>query len=434
MNSSLAKNPADELSHASSAWETQNLIANEQIRGLRIRILLAEHDNSTLRSHIEGANVHLDQLERLVLATESQLLQSQNDSSITGIELRSATRELHDLQSRVTSFQLASADSNKLLAEKLQLTREISTLKAEMKQLASREPSYQSIISEKLGLERQLSSLEVELQSEKRASERARLKSTQQSEETATFSVQLDKMKKELSKERKERETAEEKAKTEAKEWERLRNDLEQQLRTIGTHPQTMVSSVEKPTRRSDRQGTGPQGLARGEKEPHESRKRDISAFKSDMIIATPGAINLAKSKKLSTVPGIKSNFSTTPFLNRNSAAALTSDDTSSAGEEECLPPARGRVNPTLSGASPYHDRRALTRRSYDNPPEPADVSPTWKPTPQFDSRDGDTRKDQPTMRPNLNIEPERGPTQRRAKRRQILLGRQPERSLFKNG
>lgn len=79
------------------------------------------------------------------------------------------------------SLENTSADSAKLLTEKLALAREVATLKPELEHLRSQLSSNQNILAEKLALQRQLSAVEVELDNEKRAKQRLQEKSSKKS-------------------------------------------------------------------------------------------------------------------------------------------------------------------------------------------------------------------------------------------------------------
>ena len=66
-----------------------------------------------------------------------------------------------------------SKDSNKLLAEKLELSRVLASIKPELDHLRSQAAFQQKILSEKLSLQRQLSTVELELEAAKREIGRA---------------------------------------------------------------------------------------------------------------------------------------------------------------------------------------------------------------------------------------------------------------------
>lgn len=224
-------------------------------------------------------------------------------------------------QSEIASLNNNSLDSNKLLTEKLGLTRELSTAKVELEHLRSQSESYQTLLTAKLSLDRQLSSLEVELDTAKRALERARAKDVSRKEEDSSAKAQLEELDKELARERKEREQVEEESRNQAAEWDIVRTGLESkldafrnELREARNQSGGMLGGIQE-------QRSKPQSRMSEESGAHwrQSRKRSIPQFDPDMTIGTPGDVTSMRAKPASALPGDKSMFSITPFLNRTS-------------------------------------------------------------------------------------------------------------------
>lgn len=223
--------------------------------------------------------------------------------------------------------------------EKLALTREVSNLKPEIEHLRSQATSHQSVLSEKLALQRQLSSVQVELETERRALQRTQAKESKQSEEDAKLEAQLDDLRKELSKEKRENQRREKEAKKEATEWAGQKSIFESKLDAFrGKLRTTKEQLKEAQTELQDAQASaqisrqgGPEGNA-SEANDKKPRKRTIARFDPDATIGTPGAIPAAKrNKRSSTLPGDKSTFSITPFLNRTTSVAPESPKNTNA-------------------------------------------------------------------------------------------------------
>jgi myosin heavy subunit len=98
-----------------------------------------------------------------------------------------------------------TADSDKILSDKLALTREMSSLRPEVEHLRAQVESNQGLLAEKLSLQRELSSLQVELENEKRATARAIAKQGKKAEQDEELRAEIEEVRKELAKEKKDR-------------------------------------------------------------------------------------------------------------------------------------------------------------------------------------------------------------------------------------
>ncbi|PGH30504.1 hypothetical protein GX50_06725 [[Emmonsia] crescens] len=340
-----------ETEYEKALCQTRLIVADENNRILRVHILLAGHDNDDLCSEVEDTKTHLERAEKIGWEAQEQLKQAQNDVDYLRNSLRVQLQE-----SNINELQVTAADSSKLLAEKRAITREISNLKHEIEHLKSQNLSHQALMSEKLSLERQLRSLEVELQNEKNALEKARLKGLEQSEVDSKISSELAELNKELARERREREKIENDMKTEALEWTRHRAVLENKLTTLRNKLRQSKdnSDLDHPTILDDVGST---------QQEDQRRKRSASRFESDITIATPGvAAAPRKISRVPTVPGEKSTFSTTPFLNRTSTTAESSDASESDSDVE-----RARRPAKRTKVDVEHDRPKSRKPSNSN-------------------------------------------------------------------
>lgn len=223
-------------------------------------------------------------------------------------------------------------DSTKLLTEKLALARELSALKPEIDHLRSQATSHQTVYSEKLLLQRQSSTLQEELDVEKRATERVMAKQRKWQAEEAGVIRQLETLQAEIVKERKERQRLEKESQKISTDWETEITTLESRLdvsrtKLKTTRDQLKASQAELHFARSANQS----GIQAEPSRPFSrdpiinagrgARKRTVSLMEDDTVIGTPGDLQMAKkSKRASALPGDKSTFSITPFLNRTAS------------------------------------------------------------------------------------------------------------------
>ena len=221
-------------------------------------------------------------------------------------------------------------DSTKLLTEKLTLARELSSLKPEIDHLRAQAASHQTLLSEKLSLQRQLSALQVELEMEKRTTQRAMAKEGKFQAEEAKAATQLESLQAEVAKERRERQRVEREFQKSSSDWETNKTTLESRLDAF----RTKLKSTKDQLKETQAELKAAQSAAHAEaarstsntlakNAGREGRKRIASRMDDDTIIGTPGDSRPAKkTKRGSALPGDKSTFSITPFLNRTASVA----------------------------------------------------------------------------------------------------------------
>ncbi|EEH05972.1 conserved hypothetical protein [Histoplasma capsulatum G186AR] len=407
-----------ETEYEKALCHTKLIIGDEKNRIMRVQALLASHDKDDLCSEVEDVKTHLARAEKIGSEAQEQLKQARNEIDSLRNSLRVQLREIEHLKSNINELQVTAADSSKLLAEKRAMTREISNLKHEIEQLKSQALSHQALMSEKLSLERQLRSLEVELQSEKNALEKARLKDVEQNEVDSKILTELGELNKELTRERREREKIQNDMKTEALEWARHRLVLENKLTTLRNKLRQSKddSTLDQPTILDDA----------GSPQEDQRRKRSTSRFESDVAITTPGAaVAHQRMSRMPAVPGEKSTFSTTPFLNRTSTTAESSGMSASDSDLEHVRKPVKRMKEDVEdnrskSSKPSHPKatKATKRRP---PPKSQNVS-------VMVNSDDDHENTQPTKRQN---EPSTSTTNKNAGTKRRFLPRKPEGTLF---
>jgi hypothetical protein len=215
-------------------------------------------------------------------------------------------------------------DSTKLLTEKLALSRELAALRPEVDHLRSQAASNQTLLAEKLALQRQLGTLQVELETEKRSTQRALSREEGKQERDAKLEAQVDELQSALAKERKERQKVERESQKVVAEFESKKNILEARLDAF-RNKLRMTKDQLKETQ-TELQGARAAARTLPSKStdgiPLNPRKRSLAQFDPDATIGTPGLFAANKRHKSSTLPGEKSTFSITPFLNRAKSIA----------------------------------------------------------------------------------------------------------------
>ena len=193
-----------------------------------------------------------------------------------------------------------------------------------MDHLRAQVSASQTLLAEKLSLQRQLSAAEVELETERRASQRALAKEDGNQAHNAKIETQLESIQSELSKERRERQKAEREAQRVSSEFEGKKTILESRLDAFRnklrmTKDQLKVTQDELQKSRASTTAikhVHDKNATNFDVNLKNPKKRSLA--QTDATIGTPGNSPAPKkSKRGSTIPGDKSLFSITPFLNR---------------------------------------------------------------------------------------------------------------------
>lgn len=256
-------------------------------------------------------------------------------------------------------MNIVSANSTKILTEKLALTHEVATLKPEIEHLRSQIVSYQTTLSEKLSLQREVATLQVELETEKRVTQRALAKQNDDAEQEAKAESVIWELRKELVKEKRDRERAEKDALKASENLEGKKAVWEGKLEATKAKLQATKEQL-KETRTELQQAktryTQLQSRAEeSQKPPKPSRKRKAVQLEEPEVARTSGEEidstenpGRKRSKRVSSMPGDKSNFSITPFLNRTMSLAPDSpqnEGPKEGAEGEAAPVADAETN-----------------------------------------------------------------------------------------
>ncbi|MCJ1285669.1 hypothetical protein MMC26_005010 [Xylographa opegraphella] len=332
----LLKTHALQIAHEKCLFQSELLYGEEKERQLRLKLLLLEDDNDELQEQLSVEDRRNGDLETSIEDVQSRLRAMENDVERLRGELRMKNRELDTLKAELNSLQEVSMDSTKLLTEKLSLSRELACLGPELEHLKSQAAAHQSILAEKLSLQRQLSTTQVELENEKRATQRALSREEGKQNLDSELEAQVDSLQAELAKERRERQKAEREAQKVTADFDGKKTILDSRLDAFRnklrmTKEQLKESQEELQAARASAKAqnvvnNGTEAIHVTARNP---RKRSLAQLDTDAAIGTPGILPAAKkSKRGSTVPGDKSTFSITPFLNRTMSIAPESPPT----------------------------------------------------------------------------------------------------------
>ncbi|OTB08963.1 hypothetical protein M426DRAFT_316255 [Hypoxylon sp. CI-4A] len=207
-----------ELKHQMNTSGTELLVKDEDVRRLRLRILMLRDENTTLRDQISQNGEINSKLTAECDGLSAQIEAKMNIIRSQEAQLRKQEREYKNLNAELQAMNNATQDSSNILAEKLSLSRELAILKPEIEHLRSQVNHQQATLAEKLSLERQVNTLEVELANEKKATKRAMQKRESNDRVEDELRKQLRETEKKLTAEKTERE--------------RLEDLLEQEKRT----------------------------------------------------------------------------------------------------------------------------------------------------------------------------------------------------------
>ena len=217
----------------------------------------------------------------------------------------------------------------------------------ELEHLRKQASDHQTTLSEKFALQRELNSVEVDLENEKRTTQRLLTKQNENEALKIELKEQTDQLRKGLAKEKREREGVEREVQASLTAEEGVRAALEerlvsnkqkmramkarlkeseiemQQLRASETA--ALKAASEAASEAASARAAAADEVARLKKKPRK-RKEPTAELET---IGTPGehavtgrGSKAKRDKRVSALPGDKSTFSITPFLNRTASLA----------------------------------------------------------------------------------------------------------------
>lgn len=326
-----------ESEYTKISGHTIRMLDAEKNRVKHMEYLLLQFENDTLQSELDQASEKLVEAIQTGSDTHFQLLETRKEvDHLRGI-IKSSSHEIESLrvcvfcrhllfkvlnseQGSFASRYGTVSDSKKLYAENANLSKELVSLRSQFEELSASRASSQDIFAQKQGLERQLTTLEVQLADEKRSRERIQARNLQQSQELESLSSQLEKLCKGAvdGSSVKEQERA---SRQQEHNWAKQRNSLEKEIESLNKKLRSTKDQL-KDTQKTQQHRPGNTAAGDANEATPQNRvnpiQRAMSQFNPDLTIATPGAIQTYKGTKQPTaLPGDKSAFSITPFLNR---------------------------------------------------------------------------------------------------------------------
>ena len=223
----------------------------------------------------------------------------------------------------------------------------------EVEHLRAQASAHQAVLAEKLSLQRELNAVQVELQTERRAAQRVAIKGNGKETREEKLAADLGRVQSELAAAKREKQTADQELQKKTTEFETKKVLFESRIETVreklrATKEELKVTQADLHASRSGSAGDGRKGLETS----RNPRKRSAAPFEQDVTLGTPGQLPAAKkAKRVSTIPGDKSTFSITPFLNRTISVAPESppkDVEPETGEEEAENVQGAPKQPTL--------------------------------------------------------------------------------------
>ncbi|EXJ76445.1 uncharacterized protein A1O5_00953 [Cladophialophora psammophila CBS 110553] len=315
-----------ELAYERTLRDADRIYEEERARGMRVQLLLLEHENDGLQEEAESGEDQQHHLRETNEELQGRLAEVEADLQQAQMDLKARLRDLEYLRTEVNALSAASSDASKLLAEKLALSRELNTLKPELEHLRSQSSSYQKLLSEKLALQRELSSLQVELETEKRAVQRLKSQEKSSNREDSELAEEIDSLRRELAKLQRDAQKNERESRKRTTEWENEKEVLEGKLDAFRNKVRSTKEQLKDAQEEIERLQAAQMAQStemtkarlNGVATTANARKRNVARFDPDMTIGTPGNGGpAAKKPRISVNVGDKSNFSITPFLNR---------------------------------------------------------------------------------------------------------------------
>ena len=305
------------------------------------------------------------------------------------------------IQKENGSLHDISVERNGMLAEKTHLLRDLSGLQADCERLKAENDVLAPYSTEKKALERELRSAKTQLENEKSARESATAEVSRQAQEIAMVSGRLENAQRRLAVE--------------------LPLRRERQQPNIEKNPERREKGEMELSRR---QKPGSHGPHKRHNNPYEQ-----AAVGSGLAIATPGAIqSREKAKKSSALPGEKSAFSITPFLNRTNSFHSSSTPSDEGFDE--------LDNTSASESGTVHNATGISR-DWDGARSPVQIPPHDRPTsnirlfkPIAAVPRNDTRRESPERA--FNNKRSLAPRPGKAKKRK--LGAQRDRAALDEG
>ncbi|KAJ5214795.1 hypothetical protein N7468_010474 [Penicillium chermesinum] len=319
--------------------DSTRLLDAERDRARRMEYLLLQFESENLRLQLDEANARLQGSAR----TEAEMLLQLDHAcqEISRLERGAAisSSEIGNLKAELSTLNESSTSHKKLMSENVRLSRDVANLTSELERLKSQSASQQAASVGRSEIERQLNALEVELENERHAHERTRAKGVQQAAGMNALMARIEELQGEIVRESRAKQQREIDERQQFTAWENKRSALESKIETLKKQLRSTKDKLQETQHDLQQRRSFARVGADEEPEPRTrmvplQRAGSSANYQEGVTIATPGAVRVQdKANRQSALPGDKSVFSITPFLNRTGAPRDSS--TSSEAEED---------------------------------------------------------------------------------------------------
>ncbi|KAJ5627595.1 hypothetical protein N7528_005022 [Penicillium herquei] len=303
--------------------DSAHLLDVEKDRVKRMENLLLQFESDNLRSQLDQANQQLRGSTHAESDTLLQLNEASREIRRLDNQLKSSSNEIQRLKDELSSTNSTSASHKSLISEKIQLTKELSNVKSELDRIKTQSSSQQASIAARQEMERQYNSLEVQLENEKQAHERTRTQLMQHSAESDKLNAQIVQLQNDLVKHTRASQQSVQEMRQQRTEFEGQRTVFETKIETLRKQLRSAKDKLQEAQhdlqqkRNTAKNNDGASIESQSRTIPLQ-RPGPSSDHHNGLTIATPGAVRVQeKIKRQSALPGDKSSFSITPFLNR---------------------------------------------------------------------------------------------------------------------
>ncbi|KAL4889735.1 hypothetical protein BDV59DRAFT_195537 [Aspergillus ambiguus] len=307
-----------EKEYEATLGHTAQILDAEKCRAKDVEQLLLQFENEALRWQLDRTDRELAKIIKTENTSRTMLDGALQELGELRNQYRISSQEMERLRNELATMNNTTAGAKELLAEINRLSKELADSRSEVERLATQTTSSSATIAEKHALERQLNTLEVQIEDEKRAHERTLAKFAKQAEERNALNSSLEEARRKLAKEIEARNHQERVARQQSSEWASQRAELEAKLEMLSkkSHSQDHTPAVQNDSHRQHENITNESGNTVRSRVT--AIEQSTSRLDPELTIATPGAVRAQNKKtKVSALPGDKSAFSITPFLNR---------------------------------------------------------------------------------------------------------------------
>ncbi|KAL3435713.1 hypothetical protein BDV09DRAFT_167139 [Aspergillus tetrazonus] len=400
---------------------TVQILDTERARVQRMEQLLLRIENENLQLQLNQAGLDLIQAKEAESGIRLELDRAIRESDLLQNVAQASSREIDNLRHELASLSAIASDTQKLQAEKVRLTKEVSSIRSEVDELRSQNTSANALLAENQAITRQLNATKIQLENEKRAHERTLAKQAQQKEDVGALTTKLEVARQEL-----------ELARRHGHHITRQKNSTPPVSGENRVADKNAVALKDRhledtPVQQQEEWGTTTTIKVPTERAAESYPRNFTTRLHSEMTIATPGAVCAqTQQKPFSTLPGDKSSFSITPFLNRTTEL----DDSSMSSDDE--------LNEASNTGKYGHGASTNTSPKQLKSPIAKQPSKLAKQAPAKAAVKGDTRNGQKQMISNspdvdrINQSSLSRPVgQKQAPSKKRKLGLQRDRNLF---